>query len=193
MIQISEFFTSIQGEGSKAGTIMFFVRVQGCSVGCSFCDTKYSWQFHKSNLVSNEEIVKRALESYCDWVCITGGEPLEHDISSLIDDLKEAGLKVMIETSGYGKYDCMNADWIVLSPKDRFSDKKCSLDYFSELKCVVTSKDDVLYYTQKYKREDCYKSFQPVNNDGKIATMLINLKIPNWRITGQQHVLFGLR
>ena len=45
MLRLSEVFLSIQGEGPSAGTPAHFIRLQGCDVGCRWCDTKYSWEF----------------------------------------------------------------------------------------------------------------------------------------------------
>ena len=110
-----------------AGTKMYFVRTQGCSVGCHFCDTKYTWT--KDQQTTDEmDIIKRAKKSGVKWVCITGGEPLEQDLALLTVYLKANGFKIQIETSGmfYQSY-LKRVDWITVSPKNLFAKKGVEL------------------------------------------------------------------
>jgi organic radical activating enzyme len=99
---INEEFLSIQGEGMHTGVVQYFIRLQGCQVGCYFCDTKYTWRPEKDydKFVRMADIVKRARKSKASWVCITGGEPFEQDLRPLIHKLRLEGLSIHIETSG---------------------------------------------------------------------------------------------
>ncbi len=73
MIQLSEIFYSIQGEGLWTGTPAVFVRLAGCNLACDFCDTDYSTKF----FAHVDEIVALVREAACDcpMVVLTGGEP----------------------------------------------------------------------------------------------------------------------
>src|SRR5215475_9672831 len=78
--RIAEAFFSIQGEGPTAGLPAVFIRLQGCSVGCIWCDTKYSWDPDGGRDVEIEALVSEAVAFPCRRVVITGGEPLESSL-----------------------------------------------------------------------------------------------------------------
>ena len=99
--RIAECFYSIQGEGVTAGMPAVFVRLQGCSVGCRWCDTRYSWDPHGGREVTLESLLADASAFPCRRVVVTGGEPLESPLfSPLVAGLKAAGFTIEVETSG---------------------------------------------------------------------------------------------
>ena len=105
---ITEIFNSIQGEGSRAGLPCIFVRLTGCNLRCTWCDTAYA--FHGGKKMSVEEVMGQVdglsgrsdgVETRVPLVELTGGEPLlQEEIYPLADRLVAAGYTVMIETSG---------------------------------------------------------------------------------------------
>jgi len=107
---ITEIFKSIQGEGTRAGLPCIFVRLTGCNLRCTWCDTAYA--FHGGKKMSVEEVMARvdelagragalASQSSVPLVELTGGEPLlQEEIYPLAEKLLAAGYAVMIETSG---------------------------------------------------------------------------------------------
>ncbi len=103
---INEIFDSVQGEGALLGYRTLFVRLQGCSVGCKWCDTKNSWkqkEKHKVKSVDLFEIINDHLTSKDHWICITGGEPLEQfsSVKWLVEKLVRNGFeKITVETAG---------------------------------------------------------------------------------------------
>jgi organic radical activating enzyme len=100
-LRISEIFTSIQGEGPSLGTPSVFVRLQGCGVGCVWCDTKYSWKATGGRAMSLDPLLTEVKAGGAENVVITGGEPLEHPgVEPLIAGLKSLGRRVEIETAG---------------------------------------------------------------------------------------------
>lgn len=101
-LRISEIFYSLEGEGLHIGLPQVFIRLQGCTVGCRWCDTKYTWpeESKESQWMTEEEILQRISAFPCKRVSITGGEPLEQDIRRLVRLLKERGYWVCLETSG---------------------------------------------------------------------------------------------
>ncbi len=99
--RIAETFYSIQGEGATAGLPAIFVRLQGCSVGCRWCDTKYSWDPAGGHEVTLPGLLAEVAAFPCRRVVITGGEPLESPLfASLAGVLAERGYTVEVETSG---------------------------------------------------------------------------------------------
>ena len=108
---ITEIFKSIQGEGTRAGLPCIFVRLTGCNLRCTWCDTAYA--FHGGTKMSVEEILTRVDELAgrrngllgsqvsIPLVELTGGEPLlQEEIYPLAEKLLAEGYTVMIETSG---------------------------------------------------------------------------------------------
>lgn len=102
---ITEIFKSIQGEGTRAGLPCIFIRLTGCNLRCTWCDTAYA--FHGGTKYSVNEIVDKVhllagnTLSATGLVEITGGEPLlQPETPELAQKLLAAGYTVMIETSG---------------------------------------------------------------------------------------------
>jgi 7-carboxy-7-deazaguanine synthase len=108
---ITEIFKSIQGEGTRAGLPCIFVRLTGCNLRCTWCDTAYA--FHGGKKMSVEEVLERvdelagrsadgrAAEATTPLVELTGGEPLlQEEIYPLAEGLLSRGYTVMVETSG---------------------------------------------------------------------------------------------
>ncbi|MDA1060508.1 MAG: 7-carboxy-7-deazaguanine synthase QueE [bacterium] len=99
-MQISEIFYSIQGEGINIGKPAIFLRLAGCHLRCTWCDTKYTWDLKSGKNMTTNEIIKEIKKHPCKHLVITGGEPLIQQ-NALIDLLKH--LKkyyIEIETSG---------------------------------------------------------------------------------------------
>lgn len=99
--RIAEIFYSIQGEGVTAGRPAVFVRLQGCSVGCGWCDTKYSWDPAAGREVTLDGVLDEVAAFPCRRVVVTGGEPLESPLfAPLVGALAGRGYTVEVETSG---------------------------------------------------------------------------------------------
>ena len=100
--RLTEAFRSLQGEGPSAGTPAVFVRLQGCDVGCRWCDTRYSWEPRGGEPLSLEALEERARDlGPAPLLVVTGGEPLEHPgIGALLERLAASWPRVEVETSG---------------------------------------------------------------------------------------------
>lgn len=99
--RVAETFYSIQGEGATAGRPAIFVRLQGCSVGCGWCDTKYSWDPGAGRAVTLSALLDEVAAFPCRRVVVTGGEPLESALfGPLVGALESRGYTIEVETSG---------------------------------------------------------------------------------------------
>ncbi len=102
-LQITECFTSIQGEGIHQGVPSHFIRLHGCSMKCPWCDSKYSWNeyttYTYNDILELFELLKKSYWNVTNLV-ITGGEPFEQDIRALIILAKSLGWTVEVETNG---------------------------------------------------------------------------------------------
>jgi 7-carboxy-7-deazaguanine synthase len=98
-MRITEIFYSIQGESTYAGLPCTFVRLTGCPLRCTWCDSEYT--FHGGIDLSLNEVMERVRAYDCRLVEVTGGEPLHQpEVFSLIHALCEDGCTVLVETSG---------------------------------------------------------------------------------------------
>jgi 7-carboxy-7-deazaguanine synthase len=96
---VNEIFKSIQGEGTRAGLPCVFVRLTGCNLRCSWCDTAYA--FAEGARMTLDEIAERVTKLDCKLVEVTGGEPLlQAESLPLMTRLADAGHTVLLETSG---------------------------------------------------------------------------------------------
>ena len=100
---ISEIFYSIQGEGNRAGLPCVFVRLQGCRLRCSWCDTPYALDVNQvETLMTGDQIIKEIKKYDCNFIEFTGGEPLEQQgVAELMSELCNEDYTVAVETSGY--------------------------------------------------------------------------------------------
>ena len=98
-MQITEIFKSIQGESSYVGLPCIFIRLTGCNLRCTWCDTEYS--FHGGEKMTLDEVMTRVDEFGGRLVEITGGEPLlQKEVYPLMDRLLAENYQVLLETSG---------------------------------------------------------------------------------------------
>jgi 7-carboxy-7-deazaguanine synthase len=98
-LRINEIFHSIQGESTWAGMPCVFVRLTGCHLRCTYCDTEYA--FKEGTTREIDLVVAEVMGFDCGLVEITGGEPLlQRGVHDLITRLCDAGRTVLIETSG---------------------------------------------------------------------------------------------
>ena len=98
-IRITEIFYSLQGEGRFAGYPTVFIRLTGCPLRCSYCDTAYA--FSGGSRLELSQILAKVAEYAPEYVCVTGGEPLAQPAcQTLLKRLCDAGYRVTLETSG---------------------------------------------------------------------------------------------
>jgi len=142
MLPLVEEFYTIQGEGYHMGKAAYFIRIGGCDVGCSWCDTKYSWDANLHPPVAAEQILENASVYPAGAVVVTGGEPLMVNLDYLTGLLRQRGIKTFLETSGAypltGKW-----DWICLSPKRNAPPVGDIHRQADELKVIVASGEDI--------------------------------------------------
>lgn len=117
-MQISEIFYSLQGESTFMGMPCVFIRLSGCNLRCSYCDTGYASE--KMVSMTLEEVLKDTLKYSCDLVEITGGEPLlQPEVPSLTEYLSKHNKTVLVETNGSMDIRCLKP------PVIRIIDIKC--------------------------------------------------------------------
>ncbi len=136
-LKINEMFETIQGEGVHTGVPAIFVRLQGCPVGCPWCDTKHTWTLDDALVTTATEVINKDNESEAFFsidengllalfaeqgyvakhVVITGGEPCMYDLRPLTSLLHAQGMSTQIETSGTYEVLCHPDTWVTVSPK----------------------------------------------------------------------------
>ncbi|PYS83145.1 MAG: 7-carboxy-7-deazaguanine synthase [Acidobacteria bacterium] len=100
MLRVTEIFRSIQGESTHSGRPCAFVRLTGCPMRCTWCDSEYTFTGGAS--LSVEDVMRQVRAYGCQLVEVTGGEPLaQREAFELIRRLCDEGFEVLIETGGY--------------------------------------------------------------------------------------------
>lgn len=101
MYKVNEIFLSIDGEGCRTGLPVVFIRLYGCNLNCSYCDTRYSCEQQEYKEMSLYDILVEVLSYGVPRVTLTGGEPLIHPgVKDLIVSLVANDIEVNIETNG---------------------------------------------------------------------------------------------
>jgi 7-carboxy-7-deazaguanine synthase len=117
-VRISEIFYSLQGEGFLAGVPSVFVRLAGCPLRCRWCDTKYAWNPAVGEKLAISDVVQIVQRWPCKFVVITGGEPMVNpDLPKLVNQLKDLGKHITIETAGIKFIEDLSCDLMSISPK----------------------------------------------------------------------------
>ncbi|MFZ9760752.1 MAG: radical SAM protein [Candidatus Kapaibacteriota bacterium] len=143
---VSEIFHSIQGEGLRAGERCVFIRLHGCSLRCSWCDTPYALDKRSGGIImTGKEIIEKAKTFDCKFIEFTGGEPLEQiAVHGLMSYFCDDGYTVAIETGGH--IDISHIDSRVI----RIVDVKCpdskmsTLNHLENLR-VITKTDEIKF------------------------------------------------
>lgn len=238
---IAEIFTSPQGEGLYTGTLMTFVRTGGCSVGKRFPKDRYELgtnklpiyteqcttydgrkfecdtDFRTKELLTAEEILRRVPENVYH-LCITGGEPLIHDLTALLDawyiriyerrrnNMLPMDPTIHIETSGT---EMINPNiflkpyehelWVTISPK--FNVKPEMLKICDEIKLLVDENysENEAWKVLQHVKEDAIVWIQPINGEHDInhenvrRCIELQKKYSKFRISTQMHKNWKVR
>jgi len=100
-LRVTETFTSIQGESTFTGCLCFFIRLAGCNLDCSYCDTEYSKDYNDGEDFEPDDLIREVEDSQIGLVEITGGEPLlQPMVPELCRRLLATRKTVLIETNG---------------------------------------------------------------------------------------------
>ena len=130
-LKVVEIFNSISGEGISAGEIVTFVRVEGCNLRCSYCDTKYSYQGDNYELLTPQEILEKVNSFGTNKLMCTGGEPL-------VEETAKRYLPLYLAVNGYQVRIESNGSWPVYNQQEinKFvGDKEFELYYTLDVKC----------------------------------------------------------
>jgi 7-carboxy-7-deazaguanine synthase len=220
-LPVNEIFQTVQGEATYTGTPAIFIRLQGCPVGCPWCDTKHTWLVSVDRKVeieammrkekdadtfafmTPEDLVAECLALQARHVVITGGEPCLYDLFPLTSALFEAGFSVQIETSGTREVlaDCRT--FVTVSPKVEmpggFQVQASALHRANEIKMPVGKIDDIwkLISVLKTAGDDFMPPviwLQPLSQSPKATALCVDQATKHgWRISIQTHKYLGVR
>jgi len=187
---VEEFYT-IQGEGFHTGKPAYFLRIGGCDVCCSWCDTKVSWDPTIHPVGKLEDIVAKVKSFPAKAVVVTGGEPMLYNLDSLCKTLKELNVELFLETSGSHSFSG-NWDWICVSPKKSKPPVQEAYEKADELKIVIDKELDFAWAEEHAAKvdENCKLYLQPEwkKFDRIIAKMVDYIKEnPKWNMSLQTH------
>ncbi len=205
MLQIIEIFASLQGESTHAGLPCVFIRLSGCNLRCSYCDTRYS--FEGGELISIKQILKQVQSYGIKLVEITGGEPLCQNQSILLmQALVDLGYKVLLETNGSIKLDMVPQQVIRIidfklggsGEGGSFNEANYALlKAGDEIKFVISDREDYLEaktWVENWGREDLILLFSPVSerlNPKLLADWILEDALPV-RFQLQLHKVLGI-
>lgn len=194
-MRVNEIFYSIQGEGAHSGEAAIFVRLSGCNLKCSFCDTEH--QPYQD--LTEDEICAEIAKYPASLVVITGGEPTLQLTETLIGKIHELSKTVAIETNGTRPVP-RGVDWVTVSPKSIFVGEigKPVIKTAQEVKIVL---DDLHTYDDPtfgitaahYFVQPCDTSDEARNRD--IINRCVNFvkENPLWRLSLQTQKILRVR
>ena len=150
---VFETFHSWQGEGEHVGRSAFFIRLYGCPIRCTWCDSAGTWKSDWSGArnvrnVDAFELADVAAAARPDFVVITGGEPAIHDLAPLVDALHAKKIRVNIETCGAFEIRG-NVDWVTLSPKPQRPPIAENWARANEIKLIISAPGDIAFWEEK--------------------------------------------
>jgi 7-carboxy-7-deazaguanine synthase len=214
--KVNEIFQTIQGEGVFTGMPAVFVRLQGCPVGCAWCDTKQTWQAETQEQRLLEEIIVKTQDSptWCQMtaeeivecyreqgytaqhVVITGGEPCIYDLIKLTEAFEQIGCRCQIETSGTSEVRVSEQTWVTVSPKiamkGRLPVLTSAMKRANEVKHPVGTGKDIEQLDQLLLQSevsgDTIIALQPISQKARATELCIQVCIErNWRLSIQTH------
>lgn len=215
---VNEIFESIQGEATFTGTPSIFIRLQGCPVGCAWCDTKHTWHLDSdctttpvimmSKVADTDEFAEMTVLELLDTIkhfhanhiVLTGGEPCIHDLEALTNALYENGYSIQIETSGTHHIYCHPACFITVSPKldmaGGFKILPDCLSFADEIKHPVGKEADITKLREEILPLTICDNIwlQPLSQSKKATELCIKEATENgWKVSIQTHKFLGVR
>ncbi|WNC70229.1 7-carboxy-7-deazaguanine synthase QueE [Thalassotalea nanhaiensis] len=218
--KINELFETIQGEGSFTGQPSIFLRLQGCPVGCSWCDTKHTWEINLDSEVSSDVVLHKTAETDewvdldCDailriihskgfkakHIVITGGEPCMVDLKPLCEMFEQHGYSCQVETSGTFEILVSNNCWVTVSPKVNmrggYEILSSAMVRANEIKHPVGTEqhvDDLKALLTLHNITDTPVYLQPISQKERATKLAIDTCIANnWRLSVQVHKYIGI-
>ncbi|GAA5141653.1 7-carboxy-7-deazaguanine synthase QueE [Thalassotalea piscium] len=218
--KINELFQTIQGEGAFTGQPSIFIRLQGCPVGCSWCDTKHTWEIDPNLIIPSNDMLTKKQESE-HWshltademanifsqqgykakhIVITGGEPCMVDLTPLCDTFERLGYSCQIETSGTFEILTTERCWVTVSPKINmkggYAILESAMQRANEIKHPVATEQHVddlkkLLLDHNVKHTPIY--LQPISQKQRATELAIQTCIDNnWRLSVQVHKYIGI-
>lgn len=211
---VAEIFYSLQGEGFHSGRPAVFIRLAGCNLNCSFCDTDHTEKERLTPIQIRKRVAGFGLVvlQHNPLVVITGGEPTIHNLQPLCLELRtyfnkaSIPLTIAIETNGTNPAQISELkallilDWVTISPKAmiKWDDEfVAGAEEANEIKVVDDGKRTVMYmmlvnhhFPDKLKRGLCF--IQPCSENFKPAVQLV-LNNPNWRLSVQIQKVVGVK
>ena len=185
-IRINEIFYSIQGESSRIGFPTVFIRLTGCPMRCTYCDTAYA--FHQGNQQEIDAIINQVQQYPTKFVTVTGGEPLaQKNCLDLLDQLCDLDYEVSLETGGGIDISPVNAKVKIIldikTPKsgeaeNNFWPNLKQIKPMDEIKFVVADQEDFEWAIQTMHEHQLDQKkilFSPVYNqlEGKLLAKWI--------------------
>lgn len=198
-LKITEIFHSLQGEARNTGLPTVFIRLTGCPLRCSYCDTKYA--FTGGQWMKLDEVIEQAALYNTRYITVTGGEPLaQKSCIELLQRLCERGYDVSLETSGALPLEAVDSRVIKVvdiktpasgeSGKNRLENLAC-LNPADQLKFVICNREDyrwsVDFITQYQLGKKCEILFSPVQ--GKLAPE----ELAGWILQDRLNVRFQIQ
>jgi 7-carboxy-7-deazaguanine synthase len=142
-LMVHEIYASIQGESSFAGIPCTFIRLTGCNLRCSYCDTEHA--FYEGTRMLRSEVLAKSLSFETPLVELTGGEPLLQPGSiSLMRELADANKTVLVETSGERDISMIDSRVHRIVDLKAHSGNECARNYWPNID-VLTKKDEVKF------------------------------------------------
>lgn len=220
-LNINEMFETIQGEGAHTGIPSIFVRLQGCPVGCPWCDTKHTWVIKPELATTPVDIIKKTEETEHFFECnedrllslfaeqgyvakhvvITGGEPCMYDLRPLTKRLHDKGYTTQIETSGTFEVLCDPRTYVTVSPKVNMKGGMpvltSALERANEIKHPVAMQKHIDELDTLLAMIDSVEGkqicLQPISQQPRATTLAVETCIKrNWRLSLQTHKFIGI-
>lgn len=219
-LPVNEVFETFQGEAYFTGTPAIFIRLQGCDVGCPWCDTKHTWPVNAHDqrplamimdktqdsqtyaLIAASELAAMVTNQFTSrHVVLTGGEPCRFNLVHLCEELALRQRQVQVETSGTEPVRVSESTWVTVSPKigmpGGLGVRDDALERANEIKMPVGKPADVVQLEvllAGIAKPPSFIWLQPLSRSVKATELcLAAARERGWRVSLQTHKFVGAR
>ncbi len=190
-MRVNEIFYSLQGEGRWTGTPAVFLRLSGCNLQCSFCDT----QHQRFTEMTEEQIVDEACRYPARTMVVTGGEPTLQLNERLCQLLHKQGFRIHLETNGTLPLKAgAEVDWVTCSPKT--TEEPLQIERIDELKALFWGQDVsplLKIPAGEYRLQPLDTGDEERNKEITNQTVEYILNNPTWKLSLQTHKILNVR